>query len=279
MKQQYLILFFSILTFLSFASGENTVVGASNTAMGGTSSTSQNIFSAHNNPAGMAYVKRIGFGIFAEKPFIIKDVNNFNLSAVVPLKKLGSFGFDVNYFGYSAYNETRAGFSYARSFAEVISVGLKFDYLRLAISNNGSKNVFAFGLGLQYQPIKVIRFGAYVYNPISSNIDTDYKEKLASNFVLGLSYLPSEKLTINIDAEKELNEKFRLKAGVEYKPLDILFLRLGAATNPTLLSFGLGTEFKGFKLDVAAAYHLQLGVSPQVSIVYNINKKPKIETK
>jgi len=279
MKQYYLFFIFSIINFLLFAGGENTIVGAANTAMGSTSACSQNVFSAHNNPAGIAYVKRIGFGIFAEKPFVIKQVNNFNLSAVVPLKKIGSFGFDVNYFGYSAYNETRAGFSYARSFAEVVSVGLKFDYLRLAISDNGSKNLFAFGVGLQYQPIKVLRFGASVYNPVSSNLDTEYKEKLATNFVLGLSYLPSEKLTINVDVDKELNEKFRLKTGVEYKPIKMLFLRIGAATNPTLFSFGLGSEFKGFKLDIAAAYHLQLGISPQVSLVYNISKKENIETK
>jgi len=279
MNKFYIVSLFLLLNLIVFAGGETLTVGAGNTAMGGTSSTSQNIFSAHNNPAGMAYVKNIGFGIFAGKPFVVKEVNRFNISSVIPIKKIGSFGFDVNHFGYSAYNETSLGFSYARSFSEVISVGLKFDYLRLAITDNGAKGFFAFGVGLQYQPIKVLRIGAFVYNPISSKLSNEFQEKIATNFVLGLSYLPSEKLIINIDAEKELNEKIRFKAGIEYKPIKLLFLRIGAATNPTLVSFGLGSEFKGFKLDVAASYHLQLGISPQVSLVYTINKKEKIETK
>lgn len=279
MKQIYLVSIFSVCYLFLFASGGNTTVGAGGAAMGGVSSTSQNVFSAHNNPAGIAYIKKISFGIFADRPFIVKGINNFNLSSVIPINKIGAFGLDINFLGYSAYNETRLGFSYARSFAEKISVGLKFDYLRMSIADNGSKNLFAFGVGLQYQPIKVLRFGAFVYNPISMTLSEEYKEKLATNFVIGFSYLPSEKLTISLDADKELNEKMRLKAGFEYKAMKMLFFRIGAATNPTLLSFGLGTEFKGFKLDVAASYDLKLGITPQISLVYKIDKRNKIEKK
>jgi len=256
-----------------FAGGENLVAGARQTAMGGTNVTSQNVFSAHNNPAGMAFVKELGFGIFASRPFFVKGINNFNLSSVIPVQKIGAFGVDLNYFGFSAYNETRAGFSYARKFGEQVSAGLKFDYLRIGLADNSAKNLFAFGVGLQYQPFKVFRIAANVYNPISMDVDT--KEKLATTFTLGIAYIPSEKLIISIDAEKELDELFRIKAGIEYRPLKPLYLRIGAATNPTLLTFGLGTEFKNFKLDASASWHMQLGISPQLSLIYNIKKKVK----
>ncbi|MGB1017841.1 MAG: hypothetical protein ACPGVH_02125 [Chitinophagales bacterium] len=274
-------IYLSILLFLSFlsvfAGGENTVVGAGAAAMGGTYSTSQNVFSAHNNPAGLGFVDRIGFGLYADRPFLVKEINNFNLSVALPFQKIGTFGVDVNFLGYSAYNEMRAGFAYGRSFGEKVSLGVKFDYLRLAIRNNGAKNTFAFGVGLQYQPFKVLRIGVNVYNPVPLNLDAQYKEKLATNFNLGLSYIPSEKFMITVEGEKELNEKIRFKAGLEYRPLKPLFLRVGGATNPTLISFGLGTEFKNFKLDASATYHLQLGFTPQISLVYNIQKKKKSE--
>lgn len=277
MKKIYFFFVFNFLYLFSFAGGETLVAGASHTAMGGTNATAQNVFSAHNNPAGLGFVKLIGFGLYADRPFLVNGINNFNLSAAIPVQKIGAFGVDVNYFGFSAYNEMKAGLAYARSFGDKVSAGVKFDYLRLAIKDNGTKNTFAFAVGLQYQPFKVLRIGAYVYNPVATTLDKAYKEKVATSFNLGLSYLPSEKLTISIEGEKELNEKVRFKAGLEYRPLKPLFLRIGAATNPTLVTFGLGTEFKNFRLDASASWHMQLGITPQISLVYNIKKKQKSE--
>lgn len=277
MKQIYSFIFTICIYSISFAGGENLTAGADHAGMGGTNATAQNVFSAHNNPAGMGFVKRVGFGIYTDFPYAVKGINNFNLSSVIPVQKIGAFGIDINYMGFSAYNETRTGISYARQFADIVSVGVKFDYLRLAIANNGSKNLFAFGVGLQYQPFKVFRVGASVYNPVAMKIDKDYEEKVATTFTVGIAYLPSKKLSILVDAEKELDEKIRLKAGIEYNPIKPLYLRIGAATNPTLLTFGLGTEFKNFKLDASASWHLELGITPQISLVYNIKKTKKSE--
>lgn len=275
MKINYLFLILYFIPFTVLAGGENLTAGADHAAMGGTNATAQNVFSAHNNPAGLGFVDKIGFGLYADRPFLIKEINNFNLSVAVPVSKVGTFGVDVNFLGYNAYNETRAGFAYARSFGDKVAAGVKFDYLRLAIKNNGAKNTFAFGVGVQYQPLKVLRIGAYVYNPVAMTLDKTYKEKLATSFNLGLSYMPSEKFMITIEGEKELNEKARFKGGMEYRPIKPLFLRVGAATNPTVISFGVGTEFKSFRIDAAASWHLQLGITPQVSVVYQINKAKK----
>tara|TARA_B110000037_G_scaffold132781_1_gene150696 strand:+ start:929 stop:1768 length:840 start_codon:yes stop_codon:yes gene_type:complete len=279
MRHLYSFIFTICISTLSFAGGENLVAGANHAGMGGTNAAAQNVFSAHNNPAGMGFVKKISFGLYTDLPYLVKGVNNFNLSSVIPVQKVGAFGVDINYKGFSAYNETSAGISYARQFADIVSVGIKFDYLRLAIADNGSKNLFAFGVGLQYQPFKVFRIGASVYNPISMKLDAAYNEKVATTFTIGLAYLPSNKLSILVDAEKELDENIRLKAGIEYNPLKPLFLRIGAATNPTLITFGLGTEFKNFKLDASASWHLALGITPQISLVYTINKKETSEKK
>lgn len=277
MKIFYFVFFIYIIPFSAFAGGENLTAGAQQAAMGGTSATAQDVFSAHNNPAGLAFVEKMSFGLYADRPFLVTEINNFNLSTAIPVDKIGSFGVDVNFLGYSAYNETQAGISYARRFGDKVSAGVKFDYLRLAIRNNGAKNTFAFGVGVQYQALKVLRIGAYVYNPVATTLDKTYKEKVATSFHLGLSYLPSKQFIISLEAEKELNEKARFKAGIEYKPIKQLFLRIGAATNPTLISLGLGTAFKRFRIDVAASWHLQIGITPQVAVIYQISKKQKSE--
>lgn len=277
MKKISCIVFLLSFQLSLFAGGENYTIGAAQSAQGGTYATAQNVFSVHNNIAGIAFLQQYSFGAYADRPFLVKNINHFNVSVALPFQKIGAFGLDVNFFGYQQYNETKIGIGYARAFGEKVSAGLKFDYLRLYIKDQQVKNTVAFGVGLQYQPLKVLRIGACVYNPIPLNIDKNNKEKLATTFALGLAYLPTKKLTISIDAEKEIDEKFRFKAGVEYQVLEPLFVRIGAATQPTLVTFGIGTAFKNIKIDAAASWHMQLGITPHLSFIYQINPKVKKE--
>lgn len=279
LKRSVFIGLFVVLMAKLFASGENFVVGANQTAMGGVSATTQNVFSAHHNTAGLGFVQNYTFGFYANRPYITQAINEFNLCVALPFQKIGTFGIDINYFGYSAYNEMRTGIAYGRSFGKKVAVGLKFDYLRIGISGQKAKNTVAFGVGLQYQPIKVLRLGASVYNPVALVVDAQYKEKTTTQFNVGASYLPIKKLSLHIEVEKDLSNPMRFRAGIEYKPLKYLFLRTGVATSPTLFTFGVGTAFKNFGIDASATWHLRLGISPQISVYYQLNKKKKSESK
>ena len=78
---------------------------------------------------------------------------------------------------------------------------------------------------------------------------------------------------INAELEKDLENPFNAKFGIEYHPLSALYIRAGFSSAPLNASFGFGVLVKGLKLDVFSAYHFQLGFTPGVSVSYMIPSK------
>lgn len=66
-------------------------------------------------------------------------------------------------------------------------------------------------------------------------------------------------------AELECEERTRLRLGMEYS-YDCWQLRGGLATQPVVLTFGLGMRRHNFSIDLAVEVHDALGITPQTSL-------------
>ena len=277
MKKLLLLFITTCITLhFAFASGDNFTTGARAAAMGDASITFADVFSTTTNQAGMAFVKDYSVGIYTDRKFVNAAINNFNGAVVIPVSpKIGTFGLSANYYGYKYYNETKIGLAYARKFGEKFSIGLQFDYLRMMIFENGSKNFFTFELGFQYKPWKVLTIGAHVYNPIPYKVDKIVGERLPTVIKFGMGYEPSPKVLLAAEYEQDIHYKPRFKAGIEYRPIKYFHIRVGAQTTPFNLSFGFGVNVKGLNIDLGTAYHPVLGFSPQLALIYSFSKKQK----
>jgi hypothetical protein len=60
--------------------------------------------------------------------------------------------------------------------------------------------------------------------------------------------------------------------GVEYFPIEVFALRLGMNTFWQTWSLGVGTRLKNYSFDASAVLHPQLGITPQISFVYGMEK-------
>jgi hypothetical protein len=276
--KKHLLLFISIgfAFYSAFATGDNFTAGARAAAMGNASITFADVFSTTTNQAGMAFMKNYSAGIYTDRKFVNAAINNFNGAVVIPVSpKIGTFGLSANYYGYKYYNETKIGLAYARKFGEKFSMGLQFDYLRLFVFENGSKNFFTLEFGFQYKPWKVLTIGAHIYNPIPYKVDNIVGERLPTIIKFGMGYEPSSKVLLAAEYEQDIHYKPRFKAGIEYRPIQYFHLRVGAQTTPFNISFGFGVNIKGLNIDLGTAYHPVLGFSPQVALIYSFTKKPK----
>lgn len=276
----YVVRFFISYCFTAFfafvfAGGEQATVGAKQQAMGKTSTTQINVFSAFNNIANTAFLKHTQLGLYAENRFLQSNINAFNLTFTYKNDKLGAFSLTSYFYGYSLYNETEIGIGYAKNFGSKISAGLKFNYHRLAIAENGSKSLVSFNLGVLYKPINKFHIGFTVYNPIKMKLEKVYKETLSTEFKLGLAYLPSKKFEIILEAQKDLINPFQIRLGFNYDVHKYLSLRIGGATQPTLFTFGLGTHVKNLDIDFSSVWDINLGYSPQLSLQYTFKKNAK----
>ena len=63
--------------------------------------------------------------------------------------------------------------------------------------------------------------------------------------------------------------------GIEYSPLETLYVRLGFRTNPTEFSFGVGLKLKSnLNIDIGSHWHQVLGFSPGLGLSYRFTKRP-----
>jgi len=143
----------------------------------------------------------------------------------------------------------------------------------------------AVGLGgLQAELIDNLNMGIHIFNPtrtriLEYNIQEETRtERIPTIIRFGLSYSFSDKVMIAAETEKDIFYEQVFKAGIEYRPIDILYLRGGIASDPIYNTFGFGLEHSNFILDFAASKHQVLGYTTQISMVYVFNKKKhKIE--
>lgn len=274
-----LLLFLQLLIISyqpSLASGDNFTAGARATALGDASVTLSDVFSTTTNQAGLGFMTQYSAGIYADRKFLNASINNFNGAVALPIsQKIGTFGVSANYYGYKYYNETKIGFAYARKFGQKFSLGVQFDFLRMMIFENGSRNFYTFEIGMQYKPWKVLTVGAHIYNPIPFKVEKVFGERLPTIIKFGLGYEPSPKVLIAAEYEQDIHYKPQFKGGIEYRPIKYLSIRAGAQTTPFSANFGLGVNVKGLNIDLASSYHPVLGFTQQAALIYLFTKKQK----
>ena len=248
-------------------------VGARATALGNNASNLTDVFSVHNNQAGIGFLKKFTFGVAAKNKFLIKELTVADAAGVFPTKT-GVFGLGIHHSGTSLFSERKIGIAFAKSFADRFSFGLQFDYLGISISEYGSKNLFTFEVGLQYfiMPEKLL-IGAHVNNPLRINIEDETNEKLPTVMRFGLNYMPSKKVSLLAELEKDIDFDPVYKFGLEYLPVDKFALRAGFNANPFQASFGVGVILKNLTIDVASNYHPEVGVSPNLSLTYAFSER------
>jgi len=255
-----------------FASNGNDEIGARSSALGGFSTTLSDVWSTNNNQAGLGYLENITGGIYYESRFLLKETA-FKGGAFALPTKLGSFGLSVTSFGYSLYNETKAGLSYGQKLGEKVSVGVQLNYLNVKLNQDyGQRSTFTAAVGLIARLTSELSLGVHVYNPTRVKLAEFDNERIPTIMKLGLDYKFSEKVFVAVETEKDMDSGGVVKVGVEYNAIDILYLRGGISTNPTMSSFGFGVKLKDFKLDLSSSFHQTLGLTPAISLIYTGSK-------
>ncbi len=273
MRNYIPFLFLSFLMVSSSIFGQNgtpSSVGARGLAMGDASVTFKDINSGFSNQAGLAWLDGLGIGLFGEARFLVPGLNSFGAVVAYPTKS-GTFGINMNYFGYEQYNEQKIGIAYARKLFDKVSIGAQFDYLATRLAEYGSASSFTFELGVQAVLLKSFRIGAHIFSP--ARIKIGEEDLIPTVLNVGGAWDVSDKFLIALQVEKDLDYPASFKGGLEYKVVEILSLRAGVSTQPIQSSFGIGLHVKGLNIDLTSAYHQILGFTPGVGISYNLNKK------
>ena len=271
-------LLFLIALFLStptlFAHDLIHPIGGRAAAMGGSSVASQGLWAMQNNPAGMANLEKISFGLYYENRWMLPETA-YKCGAFALPTKFGCLGLSFNQFGSWKYNENKFGLAYAKGFGRYLQIGLQLDYLMLKIGNDyGTFNAVTFELGLQSQVTDKLTLGTYIFNPVNFSFkQTLNHEKLPIVMRFGLAYRFTKDFIGQCEIEKNTErEGVSLRGGLEYEVIRNFYIRAGVQTNPGILSFGLGYAIRFAQINVAAQLHNELGASIQIGMIFSIGK-------
>lgn len=266
MRRLVIPIFILLLPFLAISQSAEML------SMGETAFARKDINALFGNQAGLTHLTSASISVNTERRFNIGELSNHTVGFALPTEA-GTFGLVVNYFGFSEFNEQKIGLAYARQLGKRFSFGAQFDYIGTRINEFGNANTYTVELGILASLSQQIDLGAHFFNPIAVDRGIE-DEPLESILSFGLNYRPSKNLKLMADIEAELDFAPRYKLGIDYSFSEIFNLRVGAHTEPTSLSLGIGLKLgDNFKIDLATDYQTILGITPGIGIRYDFPTK------
>lgn len=264
MKLSYLF-FFLFLGQAAF--GQIPVVNPTGAGLGHATVGLQHASAIFSNQSGLVGLNKLAVVAAAERRFMLSELQSAAIGVALPTRS-GTFGFQAQSFGYEDFKQQKLGLAYARKLWSVVAVSAQFNYFQTRIPEYGNRGIISFEAGAQAKLSKTVTIGAHIQNP--AQVEVTDSEVLPTILRLGLVWEASEKLLIASEIEKDLDFPFRWKTGVDYQPKEPLHLRVGFATEPAMMYFGMGFSFgKGIQADMSGSFHQTLGFSPGAAVLWN----------
>ena len=263
--------FLPFACLIAKAGNENVPAGARSAGVSGTSVCYSDLWSAFHNQAGLAEVKKFSGGVYFENRFSIAELGVKGFAFALPAGESGTFALSGTFFGYELYSEKKIGIGFGKKIGEKLKAGVQLDYLSTYIAENyGTRSALTGEAGILAEPVKNLLLGFHIYNPTQTKIADYADERIPVIMRLGAAYKFSDKVTVSIENEKQVDAEGIFKTGIDYHIAEPLYLRGGIATNPSLNSFGFGLKFGQFMFDAAASFHEVLGFTPHISLRYEV---------
>ena len=269
----FLLSLFTGIAVLTHAQAVRQPIAARYIGLGAYSRNFADGYSFTQNQAALANIKSASVAVYAERRFIVQELNMYSAVLALPTKT-GNFGIQADYFGYKNFNETQLGLAYGRNLGSKVDIGVKFNYYGIRIPVYGNASAVNFEAGTILHLTEKLHAGVHVFNPVGGKLGkNENEEKLASAYKVGLGYEASDKFFISTEVVKQEDQEVNVNVGFQYNFLKQFLLRGGIATATNNSFVGVGLSVKQFRLDVAASYHPQLGFTPGILVLFDFGKQ------
>lgn len=232
------------------------------------------VFSFVHNQASLAELKTATAGVYGERRFLLAATDVYTAAIAVPTSK-GNFGIDLNYAGFENYTEDQLGLAFARNIGKKADLGIQFNHYAYRVPYYGGDGAVNVEIGFITHLTDQLNMGIHVYNPVGGNFSKS-GEKLSTVYSMGLGYDASDDLFVGGEFVKEESFPTNINAGIQYRFEKLFFARAGIATANSETYMGFGVCWDIFRIDISAGFHPQLGVSPGLLFIVNLDKKQHV---
>lgn len=242
---------------------------AANMAMGGASVAFDAPVNGITNPAQLGNAPKMGIMAWSALPYGVAGWQSHGFQAMTRLGKASGVNIGALHSGIEGYAEQRFQADYGRKLSEKISIGGSFLAMRVSADEYGNAMGYTVALGITAAPIPKVTLGAVVQNPFAQKVAGF---TMANLIRLGARWQPSKVFQLAAEVNKDLERPVQMRIGMEYRPVQMVYLRTGMRTYPSRTDFGAGFEFKkGPRLDFGAEWHPTLGITPAAMVSWIIH--------
>ena len=248
--------------------GETQAKGAYSLALAGADVNATNVYSLFSNQAGLSQSESFEVMVTGVQLNSIVELSDLSLGIVIPTRSYGTFGIGVSNFGFAEFNEQIIGLGYGRQLGGFLAIGAKLNLVSTGIQSFGRTNYGTVEIGIQSQVVDQVMFGFHIQSPVAVTVVNN--QVTPTKLSAGLSYLPTDKLSVTVEGSKYIDGDFTASLGIDYRIVDILSLRVGAATLPGTFSAGLALHLRNlYRVELGFSFHEVLGLTPGISVVYS----------
>ena len=219
----------------------------------------------------MPWIEKPGLALTAANYYGVRNLNQINASAVIPIKTFG-YGFGFYNYGNSNYTEQGLHCSVAHAFNKRFSVGMGAYYNVFKIANYGHQNNFVIDANIAAKVNEKIMLAFRVFNPTRTKLNAYNDERIQTVYSAGLQYKVNAQVKSYLQIEKVNAFQPNLKLGIDYALKEYVHLRLGFSSIQPQFSIGAGFNHKKIKIDFASTIHPMLGISSQTTFAYAIGQ-------
>jgi hypothetical protein len=274
LKKQALLLF--LFYFLNgsfmYAQTLRTPAGACYETVCAYSELHTDVFSFTAQPAALARSKTASTGIFAERRFMLQELDQITAAMELPVRS-GNFGLVLHQQGKTDFRQLQFGLAYGRRLGPKADIGARFNYHTLGITGYGNAAAIGFDIGFVLHLTEKLQAGLLAINPTGARFGKTSPEKLPSVVVAGMGYDASGKFFVRFLMEKEEGRPVNINLGFHYAYTSQWLLRFGISTVTAGIYAGLGFVLDIVRIDVVTNYHPRLGFSPGLLLVHKFKKK------
>ncbi|EEI91848.1 hypothetical protein HMPREF0765_2562 [Sphingobacterium spiritivorum ATCC 33300] len=239
-------------------------IGNTGIALGG-------IYSLTSNPAGLVEIDELQVAIAYQRYFLMQDIQTQAAYFAIPVKQLGALGISVHNYGIPSLSSfLRANFSYARNFADILSTSVSVNYHRKSVDKYGGEQVMSYDLGLQYKCNPSLTAGFIFKNITNAVLNETAADRIAQEIGAGTNYRISSGLMVNADVVTDMQDRWFIRSGLEYRLDPRLKIRGGVSSNPIEYFAGIGFVLSKIRIDLSSSFHPYLGTSPQFALAYGL---------
>ena len=231
-----------------------------------------NDLSLLSNPANLGVARPTSASLFYENRYILKELSTKGL-AVAYTGRYGTVGLMAANFGFDAFNTSRYGLAYARSFAnQKVTAGFQLNLHDDFQTGAGHFTTLFSNVGVICQATQKIRFGVHCYNPEQATIGyAGYEMALPTYFELGVNWQVLSHTRVMAETEQWLDRSASFGVALESSVKDRLYCRGGYKITHNEFSWGIGANFGRLFVDSGFTYQMPLGLVSGVALKWDFS--------